>query len=296
MWLLIWQIGSTGLWGDIHVLPWMRANRWTLFSFALQRHLAEWHIISCCKKLGNFGISSALLNWFKDYLTDREQRVVIEGMNSTWWAHPSGVPQGSLLGPFFFVIFISDLLEVVMPGNCVSLYADDCKTSRIINCLADHSVFQSNLDNLCAWGQQNLMEFNVKKFKLMHITNRKTPIHSDLHLNNNILELTSELRNLGLVTVCDLSWSTHIDKISNTDNKILGLIKRICKGFQDVSTLRTLYLALVRSLLECCSVVWSPQKSRKFLSWSELGEGQLSLFWRPMMITNNEEKGSICCS
>ena len=107
------------------------------------------------------------------------------------------------------------------------------------------------------------MEFNVKKFKLMHITNRKTPIHSDLHLNNNILELTSELRNLGLVTVCDLSWSTHIDKISNTDNKILGLIKRICKGFQDVSTLRTLYLALVRSLLECCSVVWSPQKTRK---------------------------------
>ena len=107
------------------------------------------------------------------------------------------------------------------------------------------------------------MEFKVKKFKLMHITNRKTPIHSDLHLNNNILELTSELCNLDLVTVCDLSWSTHIDKILNKDNKILGLIKRICKGFQDVSTLRTLYLALVRSLLECCSVVWSPQKSRK---------------------------------
>ena len=106
------------------------------------------------------------------------------------------------------------------------------------------------------------MEFKVKKFKLMHITNRKTPIHSDLHLNNNILELTTELRNLGLVTVCDLSWNTHIDKISNKDNKILGLIKRICKGFQDVSSLRTLYLALVRSQLECCSVVWSPHKSR----------------------------------
>ena len=76
------------------------------------------------------------------------------------------------------------------------------------------------------------------------------------------MELTSELRNLGLVTVCDLSWSTHIDKISNKDNKILGLIKRICKGFQDVSTLRTLYLALVRSQPECCSFVWSPHTSR----------------------------------
>ena len=68
-------------------------------------------------------------------LTDREQRVVIEGMSSTWCAILLGVPQGS------FVTFISDLPEVVMPGNCMSLYADDCKTSRIINCPAGHSVF-----------------------------------------------------------------------------------------------------------------------------------------------------------
>ena len=67
------------------------------------------------------------------------------------------------------------------------------------------------------------MEFNVKKYKLMQITKRKTPIHSDLHLNNNILELTSEFRDLGLVTDFNLSWSTHIDKISNKANKILGL-------------------------------------------------------------------------
>ena len=117
------------------------------------------------------------------------------------------------------------------------------------------------------------MEFKVKKFKLMHITNMKTPIHSDLHLNNNILELTSEFRDLGLVTVCSLSWSTHIDKTSNKDNKIPGLIKRTFKGFQDVSTLRTLYLALVRSQLECCSVVWSPHTNCEF------SEGQLNLLF-----------------
>ena len=212
--------------------------------------------------MGNFGISGALFNWCKDDLTDREQRVVIEGMNSTWCAIPSDVPQGSLLGPLFFVIFISDLPEVVMLGDCVSLYADDCKTSRIIKCPADHFVFQSDLDNLYGWSQQNLMEFKVEKFKLMHIAKRKTPIHSDLHLNNNILELTSEFRNLGLVTDCNLSWSTHIDKISNKANNTLGLIKRTCRGFQDVSTLRTLYLAQVRSQLEYCSVVWSPHTSR----------------------------------
>ena len=106
------------------------------------------------------------------------------------------------------------------------------------------------------------MEFNVKKFKLMHITKSKTPIHSHLHLNNKILEVTSEFRDLGLVTDCNLSWSTHIDKISNKANNTLGLIKRTCKGFQDVSTLRTLYLAQVRSQLEYCKVLGSPHTSR----------------------------------
>ena len=141
------------------------------------------------------------------------------------------------------------------------------------------------------------MEFKVKKFKLMHITNRKTPIHSDLHLNNNILELTSEFRDLRLVTDCNLSWSTHIDKISNKDNKILGLIKRICKGFQDVCTLRTLYLALVRSQLECCSVVWSPHKSRNISKLEQIQRRSTKFILK----TNDDyettkKKRLICCS
>ena len=67
------------------------------------------------------------------------------------------------LGHFFFVIFISDLLEVVMPGNTIAVYADDCKTSRVITCLSDYPLFQSDLDNLYLWSQQNLMDFNIKK-------------------------------------------------------------------------------------------------------------------------------------
>ena len=93
------------------------------------------------QKLCNFGISVALLNWYQDYLSNREQRDVIDRVNSSWCSIPSGVPQGSLLGPLFFVIFINDLPEVVTPGNTVSSYADDCKTSRVINCPADHSLF-----------------------------------------------------------------------------------------------------------------------------------------------------------
>ena len=82
------------------------------------------------QKLWNFGISGALLNWCKDYLTDREQRVVIEGMSSTWRAIPSGVPQGFLLVPLCFVIFISDLPEIVMPETVCHCMLTTAKHSR----------------------------------------------------------------------------------------------------------------------------------------------------------------------
>ena len=218
------------------------------------------------QKLCNFGISGSLLNWCKDYLTNREQRDVIEGLSSFWTVIPSGVPQGSLLGPLFFVIFISDLPDVVMAGNTIALYADDCKTSRVINCSSDHQVFQSDLDNLYSWNQQNLMEFNVKKCNHQEsspsITKKKMPFHADLRLNNNTLEEISEFRDLGLVTTSNLSWNAHADKLSSKANRILGLIKRTCRGLNDVATLRTLHCALVRSQLEYCTVVWSPYTAR----------------------------------
>ena len=98
-------------------------------------------------------------------MTHRVQRVVIERQSSTSSVIPAGVPQGSLLGPLFFVIFISDLPDVVMPRNTIALYADDCKTSRLINCPSDQHDFQSDLNNLHIWSQRNLIEFNVKKYK-----------------------------------------------------------------------------------------------------------------------------------
>ena len=145
-----------------------------------------------------------------------------------------------------------------MPGNAVALYADDCKTSRAINCPADHQEFQSHLDNLHSWSQRNLMDFNVKKCKLMHITKRRVLFHSDIHLNNNILEEVTEFSDLGLVTTKKLSWNTHVEKISCKANRILGLIKRTCEGRKDATTLTTLHCALVRSQLEYGTVVWSP--------------------------------------
>lgn len=78
------------------------------------------------------------------------------------------------------MIFTSDLPDAVMAGNTIALSPDDCKSSRVINCPFDYQVFQSDLDNLYSWSQQNLMDFNGKKCKLMCVTKKKMPFHSDL--------------------------------------------------------------------------------------------------------------------
>ena len=96
----------------------------------------------------------------------------------------------------------------------------------------------------------------------MRITKKKTPFHSDLQINNHNLEETFEFSDLGLITSSKLSWNAHVDKITSKPNKIIGLVKRTCKGMKDITTLRTLFCALVRSQLEYCAVIWSPQTAR----------------------------------
>ena len=187
---------------------------------------------------------------------------VIEGQSSTWSVIRSGLSQGSLLGPIFFMIFISDLPDVAMPRNTMALYAGDCKTSRVINCPSDNFEFQSDLDNLYGWSQQNLMDLNVKKCNLMRITKKRMPLLSDIKLNDVILKETSKFCDLGLVTSNKLSWNARVDKISSKPNKILALIKSTCKCLNDVATVTTLYCALVRSQPEYCTIIWSPHTAR----------------------------------
>ena len=102
----------------------------------------------------------------------------------------------------------------------------------------------------------------MKKCKLLRTTKKRMPFHADLKLNGCSLDETYEFCDLGLVTSKKLSRNAHVDKICSMANKILGLIKRICKGLKDVNTPRTLYYALVRSHLEYCTIVWSPHRAR----------------------------------
>ena len=116
------------------------------------------------------------------------------------------------------------LPEVVLPGNTIALYADDCKSSRIIDSASDQNLFQEDLDNFHQWSSRNFMDFNVKKCKIMRITKKKQPFTKFWFLDNSVLEEVSEFRDLGVTTDRQLNWNLHIDKVEAKANRMLGLI------------------------------------------------------------------------
>lgn len=135
---------------------------------------------------------------------------------------------------------------------------EDCEISRVIEHPCDHASFQDDLNKLVSWSRLNHMSFNTKKCKLMRITKNRSPILAPLQLGGTTLDVTAEFSDICLLTNHNLSQKSRIDKISSKANKVLGFIRRNCRDLKDVSTLRTLYCALVRSQLKYGSVVWSP--------------------------------------
>ena len=176
--------------------------------------------------------------------------------------------------------------------DCLKRERDICV--RVINCPSDYQVFQSDLDNLYSWRSTKSNGLQCEKNVNWCVSpRRKCPqFHADLQLGNNTLEETSKFRDLGLVTTSKLSWNAHVDKISSKANKILGLIKRTCRGLNDATTLRTLYCALVRSHLDYCTVVWSPRCVDKLERIQR--RAIPSLYWRQMTSMILEEKDWTC--
>ena len=216
-------------------------------------------------KMSKYGITNQVLEWVEAFLSQRSQRVVIRGTASESFAVTSGVPQGSVLGPVLFLIYINDLpLEIISP---LSLFADDSKIfTKIIseknrkeNSIKGNEVLQNDLEAIKSWADKWKMSFNIDKCKVMHLGS-KNPKHVYSMGGRNLMDTTTE-KDLGVLFDSELEFDQHIRGLVNKANRMLGMIKL---GFacMDKQIFMNLYPVLVRPLLEYCVQVWSPYKRK----------------------------------
>ena len=199
-------------------------------------------------KLKSYGVTGKLWSWFADYLHGRFQRVVVDGVASQWTSVSCGFPQGSILGPILFTIFINDLPNSITHKSKMALYADDSKVYSNISSIQCCESLQQSLDSLNCWSNINNMRFNASKCGVLTVTKKLNPVNFDYHLGDRILAPVRKEKDLGVEIAKDLTWEQHISAVVGKANKMLGLLRRTCPLIKDTKVRRSLYLSLVKCM------------------------------------------------
>uniref|UniRef100_A0A8C5LYI6 Reverse transcriptase domain-containing protein n=1 Tax=Leptobrachium leishanense TaxID=445787 RepID=A0A8C5LYI6_9ANUR len=204
-------------------------------------------------KLQSLSLDSNIVDWIRQWLSDRQQRVVVNGVYSAQGLVTSGVPQGSVLGPILFNIFISDIAEGINGKVC--LFADDTKICNRVDVPGGISQMTNDLGKLKKWSELWQLSFNVDKCKIMHL-GRKNP-RVEYRIFDTVLTSTSEDRDLGVIISEDLRVSSQCNRAAGNASRMLGCVGRgISSRKREV--LMPLYRALVRPHLEYCVQYWRP--------------------------------------
>ena len=206
-------------------------------------------------KLQWYGVRGLALDWVGAFLRDRSQRVVVEGGKSGESPVTSGVPQGSVLGPILFLIYINDLPDCVQSN--VRLFADDTILYRSVSSLHEAKKLQDDLDHLVDWERDWLMEFHPQKCQVIRVTRMKTPLPTNYTLHGHLLEVVTSAKYLGITISEDLSWNRHINQVCSKAGMTLGMIKRNLK-INSPRIKEQAYSSLVRPVMEYGSAVWDP--------------------------------------
>ncbi len=211
-------------------------------------------------KLNFYGIQGNTNDWIRSFLSNRTQQVLLDGESSDIGEVTSGVPQGTVLGPILFLIFINDLPEYVHHST-VRLFADDAILQKEIHSNQDAILLQEDIDAVQRWEQDWQMQFNPSKCEVLTIPAAKHTITHGYRLHDHDLERVSDAKYLGVTISNDLKWSKHINTTTNSANRILGMLRRNLRT-SSTKLKETAYQALVRPKLEYGSAIWDPHTSK----------------------------------
>ena len=207
-------------------------------------------------KLASYGIRGNILRWIKSFLEDRSQIVKVNGTASTSETVISGIPQGSVLGPILFVIYINDLPDELQ--SHVYLFADDTKIFRCIKSKEDSLTVQTDIQALESWSEKWLLKFHPDKCHVLSLGKLENIVHAHPYvLNGHELEHVFAEKDLGVTIDCDLKFEDHIAIKIKKANSLVGLITRSF-SYMDCELFKQLYTTFVRPHLEYAHVVWSP--------------------------------------
>jgi hypothetical protein len=207
------------------------------------------------KKVRAHGIRGQVLHWIESWLRGRRQRVVLNGRFSSWEDVLSGVPQGSVLGPLLFVIFINDMDDVVTQVDSLKKFADDTKLGKTVRTEKDREELQAALDQLCTWADKWGMVFNVDKCKVMHMGHQNPAFNYTM--KGHVLEETMEEKDIGVMVTSNLKPSAQCARAAKTAQTVLGQISRTFH-YRDRHVFVRLYQQYVRPHLEFSTPAWAP--------------------------------------
>jgi ribonuclease P/MRP protein subunit RPP40 len=204
-------------------------------------------------KMRDMGIGGELARWVENWLEGRKQKVLLNGCSSDWVKVTSGVPQGSVLGPILFVIYINDLDEGIR--NRIWKFADD--TKLLGKCTQPGGVeeLRRDLEKLCNWAEKWQMAFNVEKCKVMHIGKKNSG--AKYWMGNEEIKEVQEEKDLGVLVCKNLKVAKQCGQAARKGNQILGMIARAFVS-RNRFIITKLYKSLVRPHLDYCIQVWRP--------------------------------------
>ena len=207
------------------------------------------------QKIDFYGIRGKLLSWIRSFLSNRLQRVVVDGSFSSPSEVTSGVPQGSVLGPTLFLLYINDLDSGIR--SSVRLFADDCLIYRTIYSPLDHLILQEDLSNLSLWANKWQMKFNIDKCSILQMSNRQHKSSFEYSMLGSSLKTVEQHIYLGVQLHHKMSWHPHVNYICSKTNRLLGFLQRNLQSCPKYLREKS-YKQFILPILEYCSTIWDP--------------------------------------